>query len=56
MRFPELRLLLWLAPTGGDSEAYLRGLQRSTAGDRWIEVSTADYEQPQSTRCARPRS
>jgi glycosyltransferase involved in cell wall biosynthesis len=41
---PELRLLLWLAPTGDDSQAYLRDLQRATAGERWIEVSTADYE------------
>ena len=41
---PELRLLLWLAPTGDDSEAYLRDLQRATAGERWIEVATADYE------------
>lgn len=41
---PELRLLLWLAPTGDDSEAYLRALQRATATERWIEISTAGYE------------
>lgn len=42
---PELRLLLWLAATGEDSEAYLRALERSTATDRWIEISTADYDE-----------
>jgi glycosyltransferase involved in cell wall biosynthesis len=42
---PELRLLLWLAATGEDSETYLRGLERSTATDRWIEISTADYDE-----------
>lgn len=42
---PELRLLLWLAATGDDSEAYLRALERSTATDRWIEISTADYDE-----------
>ena len=41
---PDLRLLLWLAATGDDSEAYLRGLERSTATERWIEISTADYD------------
>ena len=41
---PELRLLLWLAATGEDSEAYLRDLQRATASERWIEVSTASYD------------
>jgi glycosyltransferase involved in cell wall biosynthesis len=40
---PELRLLLWLAATGGDSEDYLRGLERSTKTERWIEISTAAY-------------
>jgi glycosyltransferase involved in cell wall biosynthesis len=41
---PELRLLLWLAATGEDSETYLRTLERSTATERWIEISTADYD------------
>jgi glycosyltransferase involved in cell wall biosynthesis len=41
---PELRLLLWLAATGDDSEAYLRALERSTATERWIEIATADYD------------
>ena len=40
---PELRLLLWLAATGDASEAYLRSLERETARQRWIEVSTAGY-------------
>src|SRR5688572_29340405 len=42
---PELRLLLWLAATGEDSQEYLEALKRSTATDRWIEISTADYDE-----------
>ena len=42
---PELRLLLWLAATGEDSREYLEALKRSTATDRWIEISTADYDE-----------
>ena len=42
---PELRLLLWLAATGEDSQEYLQALKRSTATDRWIEISTADYDE-----------
>lgn len=41
---PELRLLLWLAATGDASEAYLRQLEREVRAERWIEISTADYE------------
>ena len=41
---PELRLLLWLAATGEESEAYLRELERTIAAERWIELSTAGYE------------
>lgn len=41
---PELRLLLWLAPTGEDSQEYLNSLERSIARERWIELSTASYE------------
>jgi glycosyltransferase involved in cell wall biosynthesis len=41
---PELRLLLWLAATGNDSQTYLRALEHATATDRWIEISTADYD------------
>ena len=40
---PELRLLLWLAPTGPESQAYLAELQQATARERWIEVSTVGY-------------
>jgi glycosyltransferase involved in cell wall biosynthesis len=44
VELPDLRLLLWLAPTGDASEAYLRGLIDATVKERWIEISTADYE------------
>lgn len=40
---PEVRLLLWLAPTGEASGEYLAELRRATAHERWIEVSTAGY-------------
>lgn len=40
---PELRLLLFLAATGAESDDYLRALKRSTVGERWIEVSTVGY-------------
>lgn len=40
---PELRLLLWLAPTGPESQAYLTELQQATVRERWIEVTTAGY-------------
>jgi glycosyltransferase involved in cell wall biosynthesis len=40
---PELRLLLWLAATGEVSGTYLAELQRSTARERWIEISTMGY-------------
>jgi glycosyltransferase involved in cell wall biosynthesis len=41
---PELRLLLWLAATGDESQAYLDQLLQTTARQRWIEVSTASYD------------
>ncbi len=41
---PELRLLLWLAATGDESEAYLRRLEREVMKERWIEISTVLYE------------
>ena len=41
---PELRLLLWLVATGDESETYLDGLRHATARERWIEVTTAGYE------------
>jgi glycosyltransferase involved in cell wall biosynthesis len=40
---PELRLLLWLAATGESSGTYLADLQRSTARERWIEISSMGY-------------
>lgn len=40
---PELRLLLWLAATGEASQDYLDEVRAATAGQRWIEISTADY-------------
>jgi glycosyltransferase involved in cell wall biosynthesis len=41
---PTLRLLLWLVPTGPESEAYLDGLRAATAGERWIRIETVGYE------------
>jgi len=43
-RFADLRLLLWLVPTGPESEAYLGELRASTAGDPWIRIETAGYD------------
>lgn len=40
---PELRLLLWLAATGDASQDYLDQIREATRGQRWIEISTADY-------------
>jgi glycosyltransferase involved in cell wall biosynthesis len=40
---PELRLLLWLAATGDASQDYLDQIRETTRGQRWIEISTADY-------------
>ena len=40
---PELRLLLWLAATGDASQDYLDQIRAATRGERWIEISTADY-------------
>lgn len=40
---PGLRLLLWLVPTGPDSEDYLEQLRRTHARDRWIELAGVGY-------------
>jgi len=40
---PELRLLLWLAATGEASQDYLDEIRAASIGQRWIEISTADY-------------
>lgn len=40
---PELRLLLWLAATGDASQEFLDQVRDATRGQRWIEISTADY-------------
>jgi len=44
-RVPDLRLLLWLAATGKESERYLDELRASAAGERWIEIATVEYGQ-----------
>ena len=41
----DLRLQLWLAATGGSGEAYIDSLRATTAGDPWIQVGSAPYEQ-----------
>ena len=39
---PELRLLLWLIPTGEESSAYLGALAESVRRERWIQLDTLD--------------
>ena len=41
---PDLRLLLWLVPTGEGSGEYLAALRQSVAGERWIQIGGVDYE------------
>jgi glycosyltransferase involved in cell wall biosynthesis len=41
---PEVRLLLWLAATGPDSETYLAGLGRELAAEPWIELASTTYD------------
>jgi glycosyltransferase involved in cell wall biosynthesis len=41
----DLRLHLWLAATGGPGEAYIEQLRSTTAGESWIQVGSAPYEQ-----------
>lgn len=42
---PDLRLQLWLAATGGSSEAYIGELRASVEAEPWIRVGSAPYEQ-----------
>ena len=42
---PTLRLRLWLAGTGADSEAYLAALRTSVADERWIEIVSEGYRE-----------
>jgi glycosyltransferase involved in cell wall biosynthesis len=41
---PELRLLLWLMPTGEDSASYLDALAERVRRERWIEIDTVGGE------------
>ena len=41
---PDLRLLLWLVPTGEASEEYLVALRQSVVGERWIQIGGVQYE------------
>ena len=43
-RLPDLQLLLWLVPTGPESEEYLGDLRASTANDGWIDIDTVAYD------------
>ena len=43
-RLGDLELLLWLVPTGPESQDYLDGLHRSTAGEAWIHIDSVAYE------------
>lgn len=40
----DLELLLWLVPTGPESQEYLEGLRSSTRHDTWIRIDTVSYE------------
>ena len=44
-RVPDVRLHLWLKATSAAEEAYLDGLRASIAGESWIELGAAPYEQ-----------
>jgi len=41
---PDACVVLWLAPTGAESEAYLADLRRSLATETWVEIASAPYE------------
>jgi glycosyltransferase involved in cell wall biosynthesis len=43
-RLADLELLLWLVPTGPESEEYLDRLRASTSGEHWIRIETVGYE------------
>jgi hypothetical protein len=49
---PELRLYLWLAVTGAGGEGYVAELRQLIAGDPWIEIGQAPYEQLGETLAA----
>jgi glycosyltransferase involved in cell wall biosynthesis len=42
---PSLRLRLWLAGTGADSEAYLADLRDAVSGEPWIEIVSEGYRE-----------
>lgn len=42
---PELRLHLWLKATSAAENAYLDGIRESVAGEAWVEIGPASYEQ-----------
>jgi glycosyltransferase involved in cell wall biosynthesis len=44
-RVAELRLLMWLVPTSDAGETYLAGLRASVAGEPWVSIETAGYEE-----------
>ena len=41
---PDVQLRLWLAGTGGSSDAYLETLRSSVAGLDWVQMGTAPYD------------
>lgn len=41
---PELRLRMWLVATGAATEPYLAGLRAAVAGDPWVEIGAAAYD------------
>jgi glycosyltransferase involved in cell wall biosynthesis len=49
---PDLRLHLWLAGTSAGGEAYIGELRTQTAGEPWIEIGRAPYEQLGETLAA----
>jgi glycosyltransferase involved in cell wall biosynthesis len=43
-RVPELRLRMWLVSTGAATDGYLAELRASVAGEPWIEIGAAAYD------------
>jgi glycosyltransferase involved in cell wall biosynthesis len=44
-RVPELRLRMWLVSTGAATDAYLGELRASVAGEPWVEIGSAPYDE-----------
>jgi glycosyltransferase involved in cell wall biosynthesis len=45
LRVPDLRLRMWLVSTGAATDGYLAGLRASVAGESWVEIGGAAYDE-----------